>query len=86
MNEAVAIEATAARTALARRNLVGADVLVRKLYVDLKQDGNEVVPLKLPGVPARDDGLDRGETLLAAERFAAVLVQRGLAALGRRLR
>ena len=87
LNQPIAVEAAAVRTAFARGDFVGANVLVRELDADFKFDGDEVVPLKLPRVTARDDGLDGRDALLAAERVARAGEHgRRLAARRRRLR
>ena len=81
----VAVEAATVRSAFACRNLVGTKVLVGKFDEDLEKDRNEVVALKLTSSAARDDGLNRRNALLAAERLArGVEDDRGLATGSRR--
>ena len=84
LNQPVAVEAAAVRTAFSRWYLVGPNVLIRELDADFKFDGDQVVPLKLPGLAAGHDGLDGSDALLAAKCLARAIEHRSRFAAGRR--
>src|SRR5262249_60945805 len=70
LNRRPAVEPDRRRLAFLRGDFVLADVFVGQLDGDLELDGDEILAAHLTRASGRDNRLDGGQLLVAAQRFA----------------